>query len=48
VRVKAAKDGVAWVMIRLELPTFVKVSDCVWLLPTGTLPSLTAEGFDVS
>ena len=47
-RVKPATDGVAWVMISLELPAFVKVTDCGLLLPTWTLPKLTAEGFDVS
>jgi hypothetical protein len=35
-------------MVSLELPTFVKVTDCVWLLPTCTLPKLTTEGLDVS
>jgi hypothetical protein len=35
-------------MVSLELPTFVKVKDCAWLLPTCTLPKLATEGFDVS
>jgi hypothetical protein len=48
VRVKPARDGVAWVMVRLEVPTFVKVRDCVLLIPTWTLPKLTVAGFDVS
>ena len=46
--VKPDTDGVAWVMISLELPELVRVRDRVWLLPIGTLPKLRLEGFDVS
>lgn len=31
-------------MIRLAPPVFVRVSDCVWLLPTMTLPRFMPEG----
>ena len=35
---------VAAEMVRLDPPEFVRVSACVWLLPTGTLPRFMLEG----
>src|SRR5258708_28069633 len=35
-------------MVNFGPPEFVRVTDCVWLLPTETLPKLTFEGFTVS
>lgn len=45
---KPVPDEVALVMVNLDQPEFVRVSDCVWLLPTETLPKLMLEGFTVS
>lgn len=35
-------------MVTLGPPGFARVTDCVWLLPTGTLPKLMVEGLTVS
>jgi hypothetical protein len=35
-------------MVNFEPPEFASVTDCVWLLPTETLPKLMVEGFTVS
>jgi hypothetical protein len=35
-------------MVTLGPPEFAKVTDCIWLLPTGTGPKLMLEGFAVS
>src|SRR5437879_6353470 len=40
---KAAPEGLAWVMLTLEPPKLVSVSDWVELLPTCTLPKLMVE-----
>lgn len=45
VNVKFAPDMVAWLMVTLEPPEFVRVTAWVWLVPTGTPLKVTIEGF---
>jgi len=44
VTLKPVPDSVAWVTLRLAVPGFLMVSDCVLATPTATLPKLTLEG----
>lgn len=37
-----------WLMVIFEPPEFAKATDCVWLMPTATLPKLMLEGLTTS
>jgi hypothetical protein len=41
-------DKDTWLIVILGPPEFDNVTDCVLLLPTGTLPKLMLEGVTVS
>jgi hypothetical protein len=43
-----APEGVAWVTVNAAFPGFVRVTVCVPLLPTDTLPKVTLAGLIVS
>jgi hypothetical protein len=45
---KPAPVAAAPVMVTLDPPELVRVSDAVWLLPVWTLPKLTLEGLALS
>jgi hypothetical protein len=47
-RAKPVPDKVALVKVIFDPPEFARMTDCVWLPPTGTVPKLRFEGFTVS
>jgi hypothetical protein len=46
--VKPVPDRDTWLIVIFGPPEFDNVTDCVLLLPTGTLPKLMLEGLTVS
>ena len=47
-RAKPVPDTVACVTVIFKLPELVRVTACVWLVPTGTALKLIVEGLNVS